>query len=95
MLADNGMSPRCLANLLQRLEDSGKEAAGAGGWQMCISPVIRQPRNASMCWAGRPVNEGFRLHGKDDGRPDIRPGRDAGTPGFARPAYFAENGVIL
>jgi hypothetical protein len=31
MLADNGMSPRCLANLLQRLGDLGRGAARAGG----------------------------------------------------------------
>lgn len=48
MLADNGMSPRCLARLLPRLEESGKEAAvqADGKASMCISPAVRQPRNA-------------------------------------------------
>ena len=48
-----------------------------------------------MRWADRPVNKGFWLHGKMTAGPDIRPGRDAGTRGFASPSYFAENGVIL
>lgn len=46
MLADNGMSPRCLANLLQRLEDSGKEAAGAGGRQSANVYLASHPATA-------------------------------------------------
>jgi hypothetical protein len=46
MLADNGMSPRCLANLLQRLGDSGNEAAGAGGRQSANVYIARHPATA-------------------------------------------------
>jgi len=37
----------------------------------------------------------YAAMGKTTAGPDIRPGRDAGTRGFASPSYFAENGVIL
>ena len=46
MLADNGMSPRCLANLLQRLGDLGKEAAGAGGRQSANVYIASHPATA-------------------------------------------------
>jgi hypothetical protein len=96
VLADNDMSPRCLANLLQRLEDSGKEAAGAGGRQSANVYPASHPANRGThrCAGGPAYDQGIlaawerRLSGRTSGRDD-------GTPGFALPSYFAENGVIL
>ena len=46
MLADNGMSPRCLANLLHRREDTGNEATGAGGRQSANVYLTSHPATA-------------------------------------------------
>jgi len=64
VLADNGMSPRCLANLPQRLEDSGKEAAGCGrtAKRQCVSRQSSGKRGTHRC-AGR---TGLRI--RDFGR---------------------------
>lgn len=57
--------------------------------------LLNETQVASVISALHEHSALYAALGKTTAGPDIRPGRDAGTRGFASPSYFAENGVIL
>jgi hypothetical protein len=57
--------------------------------------LLNETQVASVISALHEHSALYAAMGKTTAGPDIRPGRDAGTRGFASPSYFAENGVIL